>query len=69
MTEDTDPLQKPRLEKWEDSYRKRAVEKLTSLIESNREEVFYSRQLEVRHEREFFHWITNAALHEHVIAE
>lgn len=54
----------PKLHKSEDGYRKRAVEKLSAHFDANREQVFYSRQLEVMNERSFYHWITNAAVHE-----
>lgn len=30
----------------------------------NRERVFFSRQLEVQNENEYFHWITNRAIHD-----
>lgn len=32
------------------------------VFEANRDDVFFSRQLEVRHEGTFFHWVTNRAL-------
>lgn len=37
---------------------------LSALFRENRERVFYSRQLEIRHEGGYFHWITNRALHQ-----
>ncbi|HLQ36990.1 MAG TPA: hypothetical protein VK348_04270 [Planctomycetota bacterium] len=37
---------------------------LRRFFEDNPENVFFSRQLEVRNEKEFFHWVTNRALHE-----
>ncbi len=39
-----------------------AREELASFFDKNRENVFFSRQLEVRNERKYFHWITNRAL-------
>ena len=39
-----------------------AESKLRALFEERSEEVFFSRQLEVQNEDEFFHWITNRAL-------
>lgn len=39
-----------------------ASEKLEEFFETHKEGVFYSRQLEVRHEDEWFHWVTNRAL-------
>lgn len=35
---------------------------LTALFEGDREAVYYTRQLEVMHEKRFYHWITNSAL-------
>jgi hypothetical protein len=46
----------------------RARQALIDLFGRRREEVFYSRQLEVMLEGEFFHWITSRALRE-LIAE
>ena len=40
----------------------RAKGELLTFFDEHREEVFFSRQLEVRFERDFFHWITNRAL-------
>ena len=37
-------------------------ETLIQFFEEHREQVFFSRQLEVRYERDYFHWITNRAL-------
>lgn len=39
-----------------------ARETLEKFFEENREAVFYSRQLEVRYEKTYFHWITNRAI-------
>lgn len=52
-------------EEWhgEDPYVVRAEEALRAHFEKHNRKVFYSRQLEVLFERDFFHWITNAALH------
>ena len=40
----------------------RARARLLAHFEDNPETVFYSRQLEVLYEREYFHWVTNRAL-------
>lgn len=40
----------------------RAVEELRAFFDARRERVFYSRQVEVLHERTYFHWITNRAV-------
>ncbi len=39
-----------------------AREELASFFDKKRENVFFSRQLEVRNERKYYHWITNRAL-------
>ncbi len=39
-----------------------ARKKLQAFFEARPEEVFFSRQLEVQNENEFFHWITNRAI-------
>lgn len=39
-----------------------AVSNLRVFFENNKEGVFFSRQLEVRYEDRFFHWITNRAI-------
>ena len=39
-----------------------ALEELTDFFELNRQHVYFSRQLEVQFERQYFHWITNRAL-------
>jgi hypothetical protein len=39
-----------------------ARESLRRFFDDNREQVFFSRQLEVQNEDEFFHWITNRAV-------
>jgi hypothetical protein len=39
-----------------------AVAALDRFFQEHREQVFFSRQIEVRHEDDFFHWITNRAL-------
>src|SRR5438128_636640 len=36
--------------------------KVEKFINENREKVFFSRQIEVLHEAEFFHWVTNRAI-------
>lgn len=45
-----------------DLYQVEAVEGLTKLFETNRQRVFFSRQLEVQHENRWFHWVTNRAV-------
>ncbi len=47
-----------------DPREREAVEELRAFFESHREQVFFSRQLEVQHEGDYFHWITNRALRE-----
>lgn len=39
-----------------------AASHLEKFLASNREAVYFSRQLEVMHEDKWFHWITNRAL-------
>ncbi len=39
-----------------------ALAALRELFDQQRERVFYSRQLEVQHERRWFHWVTHRAL-------
>jgi hypothetical protein len=46
----------------EDSEEARARARLLAHFEDHQESVFYSRQLEVLFEREYFHWVTNRAL-------
>ena len=45
-----------------DSEEEKARARLLAYFEDNPKSVFYSRQLEVLFEREYFHWITNRAL-------
>ncbi len=52
----------PEEERPPDSREVEAKETLRSFFEARREEVFFSRQLEVQHEDEYFHWVTNRAL-------
>lgn len=35
-----------------------ARQTLTQFFEAHREQVFFSRQLEVLHEQDYFHWVT-----------
>jgi hypothetical protein len=42
----------------------RAVAVLRSFFRERNEQVFFSRQVEVIHEGEFFHWVTNRAIRE-----
>jgi hypothetical protein len=46
----------------EDSYEQDVREKLIELFERNQKKVFFSRQLEVRLEDDYFHWVTNRAI-------
>lgn len=46
----------------EDAYVARAREELAEVINSRPGDVFYERQLQVRFERRFYHWITSRAL-------
>jgi len=39
-----------------------ARDKVEKFIETHPEQVFFSRQIEVLHEGEFFHWVTNRAI-------
>lgn len=45
-----------------------AVIALARLFDENRERVFFSRQLEVLFEGDYFHWVTNRAIRELVAA-
>jgi hypothetical protein len=45
-----------------DGWQADAIEFLTELVSVRRQEVFFSRQLEVQHEDRWFHWVTNRAL-------
>lgn len=45
-----------------DPKEREARDELADFFDKNREHVFFSRQLEVRNERKYFHWITNRAL-------
>jgi hypothetical protein len=48
--------------KIKDTEEDRARARLLAYFEDNPDQVFYSRQLEVLFEREYFHWVTNRAL-------
>jgi hypothetical protein len=52
----------PNFRRVDDSEEARARARLLAHFEDNQESVFYSRQLEVMFEREFFHWVTNRAI-------
>jgi hypothetical protein len=52
----------PAMPKLDDSAEARARARLLAFFFDNPSKVFFSRQLEVLFEREFFHWITNRAL-------
>jgi hypothetical protein len=45
-----------------DPKEKAAKSDVSSLIERSKEEVFFSRQIEIRLEDRYFHWITNRAI-------
>jgi hypothetical protein len=45
-----------------DHYFEEAQEEIKGLYEENRESVFYLRQLQVKLEKKYFHWVTNNAL-------
>ena len=45
-----------------ESYEVAAVEGLAEFFENNREAVYFSRQIEILHEGQWFHWITKRAL-------
>lgn len=47
-----------------DPSQKEAVEFFAEFFDTNRQAVFFSRQLEVRHEDRWYHWVTNRALRE-----
>ena len=58
---DVDPYEAAE-ERPQDPALERAREQLTQFFEAHRNGVFFSRQLEVQFEKEYFHWITNRAL-------
>lgn len=45
-----------------DSYFIQAQEDIKELYEKNKEDVFYIRQLQIKFEKKYFHWITNNAI-------
>jgi hypothetical protein len=47
-----------------DLHEARAKEHLRQFFDEHREEVFFSRQIEVQNEDVYFHWITNRAIRE-----
>lgn len=47
-----------------DAVQEDAKEALARFFERHPQDVFFSRQLEVRYERDYFHWITNRAIRE-----
>lgn len=51
-------------ERPDDPQQKKAKADLEAFLEKHREEVFFSRQLEVMNEGIYFHWITNRAIRE-----
>lgn len=52
-----------------DPFEGKALEELTRLFDGNPERVFFSRQLEVRFENRWFHWVTNRALRDLIKTE
>jgi len=54
----------PEEERRRDPKTDEAKEAIEKVVKSAGPAVFYSRQLEVRLEREFFHWVTNRAVRE-----
>jgi hypothetical protein len=51
-------------ERGPDAREDQARRELEAFFERRNNAVFFSRQLEVQHEHEWYHWITNRALHE-----
>lgn len=49
---------------WEDSYRAAAKDAIEALLDERAREVFYLKQLEVLLEKDYFHWVTAAAMKE-----
>jgi hypothetical protein len=49
-----------------DTVEERAREKLTAFFEERKDEAFYSRQVEVLYEGEFYHWITNRVIRDFI---
>lgn len=62
--EDIDFVSEEHEEQPPDRREREAVQELRAFFESHREDVFFSRQLEVRYEDDYFHWVTNRALRE-----
>jgi len=54
---DVDVKRKP------DRFESAAEDRLATVFEKEEKRVFYSRQLEIMLEKDFYHWITNRALH------
>ena len=66
--DDIEAMQVPNDERPPDPQQKKARERLRFLFSENPKQVFFSRQLEVLLEGEFFHWVTSRAVHE-LVAE
>ena len=49
-------------ERGDDSYEQDVRKSLIELFHENQKKVFFSRQLEVRFENDYFHWVTNRAV-------
>jgi len=62
--DDFDPEKWAEEERPSDPREAEALEDLTAFFREHREQVFFSRQLEVQNEGKHFHWITNRALRE-----
>lgn len=60
--DDLDDLNATGHEAVPDAKEAEAAAKLEQLFEKNKQAVYFSRQLEVIHEEQWFHWITNRAL-------
>lgn len=55
-------LEEPEPESAEDKYVVDATTRLSKLFDEDKEKVYYSRQLEVRYEADYYHWVTNRAI-------
>jgi hypothetical protein len=62
--DDFDLVDEPEEERPHDLREREALKTLQEFFRTHREQVFFSRQLEILHEDVYFHWITNRALRE-----
>ena len=46
----------------DDSYEQEVRRRLVDFFHDNQKKVFFSRQLEVKFENDYFHWVTNRAI-------